>query len=220
MLEAPAWREDPWRHRNRIRENIHAVIRGIAAEAKSRPIPTIDMVKQWHRDIYAGVGVPVPCYVGTFRGDPACPELVNYGVKVGDLSGFLPEDVDHGVRQFEERMQTGTAILDPLIPVGMPPQTAEELRGVINLAAAAHGEWILVHPFVNGNGRTARLWGNWTALRYGLPPFIRLKPHPSGSLYAGAAAASMQEDRDHDHSPTAVLFMDWLTEHLRKTTSR
>jgi fido (protein-threonine AMPylation protein) len=200
------------RDRRRVRANIAAVIRGIAASSPSRVHPALETAKQWHRDIYSGVRVPVACYVGTFRGDHlGCPELERYGVMIGTAPGVDPGDVAAEAAVFEGRMQRGVAILDPLIAVRMPPQTADELRGVVNLAANAHGEWVRIHPFANGNGRTARLWANWVALRYGLPAFVRLKPRPAGAMYAAAAAASMRRD----HTPTAVLFMDWLSDRLR-----
>ncbi len=66
-------------------------------------------------------------------------------------------------------------------------------------------------PFANGNGRTARLWANWCALRYGLPLFVRLRPRAAGSLYAAAAADSMAGD----HRATISLFAAWLEERLR-----
>jgi len=75
----------------------------------------------------------------------------------------------------------------------------------------AHGEWARIHPFANGNGRTARLWANWCALRYGLPLFVRLRPRATGSLYAAAAADSMAGD----HRATISLFAAWLEERLR-----
>ena len=58
-------------------------------------------------------------------------------------------------------------------------------------------EW----SFANGNGRTARPWANCIAMRYGLPPFIRLLPRPNYG-YANAGARAMQGD----WKPTAVVF--------------
>ena len=50
------------------------------------------------------------------------------------------------------------------------------------------------HPsFANGNGRTARLLANTIVLRYGLPPFIRLRPRPNHG-YNDAAEISMRGD--------------------------
>jgi fido (protein-threonine AMPylation protein) len=188
----------------------------VAADAASRNPPTLAMAKQWHTEIYAGVRVPVPCYVGTFRGDADdCPELELYGVMIGTARGVNPGEVAAETAGFEDRMQRATGILDAAVAAGSTPQAGDELRGVINLAANAHGEWIRIHPFANGNGRTARIWANWVALRYALPAFVRLKPRPAGDMYAAAAAASMRGD----HNPTAVLFMDWITDRLRRTSS-
>jgi hypothetical protein len=77
-------------------------------------------------------------------------------------------------------------------------------------AGYAHGEWVRIHPFANGNGRTARLWANWCALRYGVPPFVRLKPRPAGDLYPTASALSMQGD----HQAMVAVFADMLDRHL------
>ena len=45
--------------------------------------------------------------------------------------------------------------------------------------------------FLNGNGRTARLWANCIAMRYGLPPFVRLRPRPDDA-YGHASEEAMQ----------------------------
>jgi Fic family protein len=50
---------------------------------------------------------------------------------------------------------------------------------------------VRIHPFANGNGRTARLWANFIAMRYGLEAFVRVRPRPDGG-YANAAAEAMQ----------------------------
>jgi hypothetical protein len=72
---------------------------------------------------------------------------------------------------------------------------------VLTYCAALHGNWVRIHPFANGNGRTARLWANWAALRYGLPPFVTVNPHPHDP-YGAAAAAWMAGD---DQVMVAVL---------------
>ncbi len=107
-------------------------------------------------------------------------------------------------------MKRAVAVLDSAIPPGGSPADEAQLRSVLTLCAYAHGEWIRIHPFANGNGRTARLWANWCALRYGMPPFVRLKPRPKGSLYATASALSMRGD----HQVMIAVFADMLDRNL------
>lgn len=44
-------------------------------------------------------------------------------------------------------------------------------------AALLHGEFVKIHPFVDGNGRTARLLLNFELMRNGYPPIILKKEH-------------------------------------------
>lgn len=79
------------------------------------------------------------------------------------------------------------------------------LRAVAEAAAWAHCEWVHIHPFANGKGRTSRLIGNTILVRYGLPPVFRLRPRPGGD-YAHAAAAA----RRGDHLPMTAYVIDEL----------
>jgi hypothetical protein len=88
----------------------------------------------------------------------------------------------------------------------MQPQ---ELHGVLTYCASLHGEWIRIHPFANGNGRIARLWANWAGLRYGLPPFVTIKPRPRHP-YAAAAFASMTGD----HAVMTAVMQQMLRDYL------
>lgn len=86
----------------------------------------------------------------------------------------------------------------------------------MELAALAHGEWVRIHPFANGNGRTARTWANWIAARYGLPMFVSVKPRPASLLYEVAAGASMGSPPQvrGDHGLTTLVFVAMLDEVL------
>jgi len=126
--------------------------------------------------------------------------LSHYGVATSEVSGEL--------RRFEAKFQGLVAELDSLIPVGREPD-ADQLAAIIDLCAWVHAEWIRIHPFANGNGRTARLWANSIAMRYGLPPFIRLRPRPNAG-YAEAGAKAMHGD----WKPTATVFRQWLNDFL------
>ncbi|HEY3769027.1 MAG TPA: Fic family protein [Candidatus Angelobacter sp.] len=111
---------------------------------------------------------------------------------------------------FEDTLQKAVASLDEMLVPGKP-LTADQLGAVIDLCAWVHSEWVRIHPFANGNGRTARLWANSIALRYGLPPFVRLRPRPDGG-YGAAGAAAMQGDWE----PTAKVFHKMLNDLLNE----
>ncbi len=169
------------------------------------------MARQWHRQIYKGVGVPVSYYVGEIRdSDSRFPELYGYEVGVGAHQGIDSSLVPQQLEDFEAAMERAVGVLDPIIRPGDLPADFELLRSVLTLCAYAHGEWVRIHPFANGNGRTARLWANWCALRYGLAPFVRLKPRPEGTYYGAASAFSMQGD----HQPMIAVFARMLERHF------
>ena len=155
----------------------------------------------------------VTYYAGEFRDtDSAFPELIGYEVEVGGVRGVPSVDVPAALRTFESGMRSALAALDPVITIGVAPATVAELDAALRIAAIAHGEWTRIHPFANGNGRISRLWANWVAARYGLPLFVRLRPRPAASLYAGAAALSMRGN----HAPMVAVFHEMLRSYLRE----
>lgn len=173
--------------------------------------PTATRAQDWHRAIYRGVELPIPYYAGEFRdSDSRFPELYGYEVVVAGRPGVRSADVPDEIERFERRVQEVCRRLDAAIPAVEIPGDEDELRAVIALTANAHGEWVRIHPFANGNGRTARVWANWLAVRYSLPPFVRIKPRTDGATYGAAAAASMRGD----HSLTAAVFRALLNEQL------
>jgi len=139
--------------------------------------------------------------VGTFRGESGLENVQvrvspNYGVQAAEVSGELT--------RFETKLQGLVAELDLLISTGQEPD-ADQLAAIVDLCAWVHAEWVRIHPFANGNGRTARLWANSIAIRYGLPPFIRLRPRPNTG-YGEAGAKATQGD----WKPTVRVFRQLL----------
>ncbi len=149
-----------------------------------------------------GLTVPDPHFVGTFRGEPG---LEKVQVRVGVHYGIDAAEVAEALARFERKLHALVAELDLMLPAGQELD-ADQLAAIVDLCAWVHAEWVRIHPFANGNGRIARLWANCIAMRYGLPPFIRLRPRPN-SGYAEAGAKAMQGDWE----PTATAFR-WLLE--------
>lgn len=205
-----AWEEPPgWEER--IEANVRRVLREIAQTSGRRP-PTVEQAQRWHRSLYEGIPRPFDYYAGEVRdSDPRFPELIDYEVEVGGELGVPCALVPAALKAFQTRAQAASARLDREIPSGVDPSllTPVQLHGVLTFCAVLHGEWVRIHPFANGNGRTARLWANWAALRYGLPPFVTIKPRP-GQPYGAAAMASMQGD----HRVTLAVFHEMLRAYL------
>lgn len=217
----PVWNDDDPADLPIIEANAAALVHAMHADAAARAIPTADTVLEWHRELYAGCTVPVAEYVAHFRGDPDVPELVDYEVGVGpELPDGWPERVGvwspelaGDLSAFFAGLAAALGRLDVALPHGTRPTTVDEVATVVRLVAAVHGEWVRLHPFANGNGRTARLLAAFIALRYSLPVFVTVKPRPDDVAYARASKASMGRPPDFvgDHSAATAVFGHLLT---------
>jgi fido (protein-threonine AMPylation protein) len=187
-----------------LQQNLVRTLRRIRDSAALRGTVRASDAAAWHREIMDGLDVPKPEYIGTFRGDAG---LETVRVLVGPHEGVPPDQVANAVALFERKLNQVLARLDSLIPAGAALDT-DTLAAVIDVCAWAHAEWVRVHPFVNGNGRTARFWANYVAMRYGLPPFVRLRPRPEADAYAHAGSEAMSGN----WNPTAEVFRIMLRE--------
>lgn len=222
-MRGPPWDSDDPGDHPIIAANVRALLTHLQATSAGDPPDSADVLN-WHTRLYAGCSVPVPGYVGRFRGDPGIPELVGYEVGVGpDLADGLPErvgvwstQVSAEVADYLEGIRRAAAYVDDALG-GSGASTSDNLGLVVDLAAVAHGDWLRIHPFANGNGRMARVWAAWVALRYALPVFVTVKPRPDGLVYLRAATASMGRPPAFagDHRPTAAVFADMLNAALK-----
>lgn len=153
----------------------------------------------------AGLDLPDPLLAGRFRGEAG---LENCEVVVGNHAGVPAATVVEALAMFDERLSRILAFLDDAISHD-DDLDPSHLAAVVDVCAWVHSEWVRIHPFANGNGRTARIWANAVAVRYGLPPFVRLRPRPDMD-YAEAAVRAMSGD----WRATARLFRVMLDEAL------
>jgi fido (protein-threonine AMPylation protein) len=193
----PDWEKDSLR----LNDNLVAALKLAAFAAERREIPALTAARNWHKRINRGLVAPRARFVGAFRGEPG---LERIHVRVGSRYGAKPTDVAKQLSEFEAKLQTIVSELDASIPSHVR-LSQDHLGAVIDVCAWVHSEWVRIHPFVNGNGRTARLWANSIAMRYGLPPFLPLRPRP-GARYAAASAKAMQGD----WSLAAAVFRELL----------
>lgn len=198
----PDWDEDS----PELRRNLHRVLEQIVQKAAERATPNVELARYWQILVMEGLEPEDgnPYYIGRFRGEP---EIEYVQVSVGENWGVDSQRVAAELRRFEAKLQTLVAELDALLPFNQNPDD-DQKEAVLDLCAWAHAEWVRIHPFANGNGRTARLWANFIATRYGLPPFVRLRPRPNAG-YGGAGVESMHGD----WQPTAVVFRQLLEDY-------
>lgn len=221
-MAGPQWEDDP-RDSAEINAGAGRADLSAVSAATQRKSPTLQLVFDWHREIYKDAKhIPSDQYVGNIRDtDHSLPHLVGCQVVVGSYLGVDSSLVPKALKRFESELQVRIADLDRTCPAGTRITNPTEIDDVLAVAAWAHGEWIRIHPFVNGNGRTARLWALWCVVRYGLPPFIRAKPRPEplgqsqvlgwpADAYDRASALSMAGQHDW----TEILFRQFLVEAL------
>lgn len=202
-----------------LRKNLDSLLHHIRDEAWDRKTPSLENMKSWHSIIMGGLhvpekelqelGLPEENFFGHYRGEP---ELRSITVKIGGKYGVPAAEVASELAAFERRLHQALSRLDELIPRGELPGH-ETLNSVLDVCGWAHAEWVRIHPFANGNGRTARAWSNAIGLRYRLPPFLRMRPRPDSRDYKLAGAKAMAGD----WVPTAELFGRMLRDYLRNS---
>lgn len=176
-MAGPAWDDDV--ASERADANLAKLTIDIpSASNQSRSLPTAELARYWHREMVRGLEIPDDAYRGGFRGD-AHPALADYEVTVGALEITRARDVAEEIRQMMVELEVRISCLDELDKQGDPEILDPSfVRAILETAAWLHCEWVRVHPFVNGNGRTARMWVLWLCGRYGLPQLLALRPRP------------------------------------------
>lgn len=76
--------------------------------------------------------------------------------------------------------------------------------------AEIHSGFEMVHPFIDGNGRTGRLILNLILVRLGLPPVIVLKTQRAAYL------AALQKSDDGDHGPLGEILARAMYDNLNR----
>ena len=168
--------------------NLDELGRKINAAARAREPLSSNTVREWQALIMRGLTPTDSEPFGVLRGEPG---LEDYVVEIGDHLGTLPKLVAAELVKYDAMLTGILSELDSkMVPESYAETTDDDVEAVIILCAWAHGEWARIHPFPNGNGRTARILVNSIAQRYGLPAFMVTRPRP-GSEYERVAIEAM-----------------------------
>src|ERR1044072_9265138 len=132
-----------------LARNLRRVLGDAAAHAGARRAVSVGLMRDWHAAIMAGLKMRDSAWAGCYRGDGAATLI---GVKIGDHFGVDPDKVGDELKKFEDRLVLAVEALDAEIDKN-GADTEDQIRAVIDLCAWAHGEWVRIHPFVNGSGR-------------------------------------------------------------------
>ena len=188
-----------------LEDNLKLLLRRIRHAAGRRELPNVEIARRWHTEALHNLQVPNPKFVGAFRGEAGLEQVQ---VRIGARYGVAATKVASELAHFERTLQQVVRRLDELVPPGTE-LNADQLAAILEVCAWTHAEWVRIHPFVNCNGRTARLWVNSVALRYGLPPFLQLRPRPGGG-YGIASEKAMGGDWEPTISALQDLLADFL----------
>ncbi len=188
----PDWDQDS----EQLSKNLYQILSELVDTAKQPVLPTLEIARLWQTQMMSSLQVPDPQYVGRFRGEKGL-EFIQ--VIVGEHYGVPANEVNASLSEFIEKLQQAVMFLDEIM--GTDLHKPDDVSNIIDLCAWVHAQWVRIHPFANGNGRTARLWANYIALRYNLPPFIVLRPRPEDG-YALACNLAMSGE----WKPTSKVF--------------
>ena len=170
-----------------IAQGASAFLRFLGRQNPKQYLLTHGDIKEWHKKLFLKT-VPVSYYAGNYRSiDPAKPCL-NTDVQVDGILGAPVADVEQLMKKFSEELERATKSTDEYLASERP--MIERIQAAAQLAAFAGGKIIQIHPFVNGNGRMARMVMNFFLHRYldRLPFFIH---RPPGADYKTASKFAM-----------------------------
>src|ERR1700733_12989580 len=120
-------------------------------------------LKEWHKKLFSQA-VPVQYYAGNFRSVEAKMPCLDINVGVGSNAGTPQANVEKEMKKFSNDLELAIQATDEFVERSQ--SHINRLKAATQLSAFAGGTIIRIHPFINGNGRIARLAMNFFLHRY------------------------------------------------------
>jgi fido (protein-threonine AMPylation protein) len=186
LLDCPKWVDDRDAALPGIAKAASAFWRFLERQNPKLYILTHGDLKEWHRKLFERT-VPVPYYAGNYRQEDPFKPCLDQDIHVDGTLGAPAADVERLMKKFSEQLQAATQSTDEYLASRTGPL---RVKAAVQIAAFAGGSIIQIHPFINGNGRIARLAMNFYLHRYlGFTPFFI--DRPTNPDYSAASAIAM-----------------------------
>ena len=134
--------------------------------------------------------------------------LILKGIDDANAGGFRREDVVISGSDYEPASHMDVANKMDVLMQWLGPLTSSGRFDAIVTAAAAHAEFAQIHPFIDGNGRTARILMNLVLMRAGYP--IAIVTREDRSRYID----SLEQSQQGDLTPFVKLISECISETL------
>lgn len=187
----PPWQDEDLRELPAFVSDMARAWQLAQSDAKTKPI-RLDVLETWHGIAFASVA-PRASYAGNVRQCEHPDTCLCIGVFIEDKSGARYEGSppDVAARECDALLELAHKLFAELEQEWAGYST-EEITGLLAQAIGTLvGEFIRIHPFVNGNGRTSRML--WRAIlhRYGVVTGLSLCTRPL-EPYSEVMAAAMR----------------------------
>jgi len=141
----------------RLARNLAALYSDLAAGGRSSDVYRVELICSWHGRLFDDVRD----HAGRHRSSSFGPETLVFGPNRSPHRDEVPTLLDEHCRR------AAGLIREVEVSTQAPSVTAVD--DAIRVAAYIHADLIRIHPFIDGNGRVARLVMDWTLLRVSFP---------------------------------------------------